>query len=120
MTIFPEIFENTRSLAPPAPFLDDGAPVDRLFWFGQLPSTNGFLKRHALRLPHGTIAVADAQSAGRGRRGRDFFSPPNSGLHLSMLYRPAKRSALSSFVTMGACVAAAGPELSGRGHGPRI
>ncbi|WP_315524060.1 biotin--[acetyl-CoA-carboxylase] ligase [Pseudoramibacter alactolyticus] len=120
MTIFPEIFENTRSLAPSPPFLDDGTPVDRLFWFGQLPSTNGFLKQHALRLPHGTIVVADAQSAGRGRRGRDFFSPPNGGLHLSVLYRPAKRSALSSFVTMGACVAAARAIADASGRYPDI
>ncbi len=120
MTIFPDYFENTRSLAPLAPFLADGAPVDRLFWFEQLPSTNDCLKEHAPRLPHGTIVAADAQSAGRGRRGRNFFSPPGTGLYLSVLYRPAGHSPLASFVTMGACVAAARAVADASGCYPAI
>jgi BirA family biotin operon repressor/biotin-[acetyl-CoA-carboxylase] ligase len=120
MTISPDIFESTRSLAPLMPFLGADAPADCLFWFEQLPSTNDFLKRHAPHLPHGTIVVADAQSAGRGRRGRDFFSPPGSGLYLSVLYRPAEHPALASFVTMGACVAAARAVADASGCYPDI
>lgn len=45
---------------------------------------------------------------------------PNGGLHLSVLYRPAKRSALSSFVTMGACVAAARAIADASGRYPDI
>lgn len=113
-------FHSTRSLAPLMPFLGDGAPTDRLFWFEQLPSTNDFLKQHALRLSHGTIAVADAQSAGRGRRGRAFFSPTGSGLYLSALYRPAENPALAAFVTMAACVAAARAVADASGLYPDI
>ena len=37
---------------------------------------------------HGTIVIADQQSAGRGRDGRAWASPPGSGLYLSAVVRP--------------------------------
>jgi BirA family biotin operon repressor/biotin-[acetyl-CoA-carboxylase] ligase len=36
-----------------------------------------------------TVLVADEQTAGRGRRGRGWVSPPGSGLYVSVLFRPA-------------------------------
>lgn len=36
----------------------------------------------------GTILLAEAQTAGRGRRGRDWFSPPDSGIYVSVILRP--------------------------------
>lgn len=52
-------------------------------------STNDLLKsRAAAGAPHGTVAVADCQSAGRGRLGRSFDSAPGSGVYLSVLLRP--------------------------------
>jgi len=36
-----------------------------------------------------TVLIADAQTAGRGRRDRSWVSPPGSGLYLSVLLRPA-------------------------------
>ena len=38
--------------------------------------------------PHGTLAVADMQTAGRGRRGRTLESPPGSSIYMSILLRP--------------------------------
>jgi BirA family biotin operon repressor/biotin-[acetyl-CoA-carboxylase] ligase len=38
--------------------------------------------------PDGTVVLADRQTAGRGRQGRSFFSPPGCGLYLSLLLRP--------------------------------
>lgn len=38
--------------------------------------------------PHGTLAVADQQTAGRGRRGRAWSSPPGSSIYMSILLRP--------------------------------
>jgi BirA family transcriptional regulator, biotin operon repressor / biotin---[acetyl-CoA-carboxylase] ligase len=38
--------------------------------------------------PHGAIVTADEQTAGRGRRGRDWVSPAGNGLYLSMIWRP--------------------------------
>ncbi len=37
---------------------------------------------------HGTIVVAEEQTAGRGRLGRSFYSPPHQNLYLSAILRP--------------------------------
>jgi BirA family transcriptional regulator, biotin operon repressor / biotin---[acetyl-CoA-carboxylase] ligase len=37
---------------------------------------------------HGTIVIANAQRAGRGREGRVWMSPPGLGLYLSAVLRP--------------------------------
>ena len=55
----------------------------------KIDSTNSYLKREALRgAAHGTVAVANYQTAGRGRLNRGFVSPPDKGVYLSMLLRP--------------------------------
>ncbi|HEY3298855.1 MAG TPA: biotin--[acetyl-CoA-carboxylase] ligase [Armatimonadota bacterium] len=38
----------------------------------------------------GTVVVASEQTAGRGRRGKHWSSPPGAGLYLSIILRPAK------------------------------
>lgn len=53
-------------------------------------STNTYLKNAALHgAAEGTVVVADAQSAGRGRLGRSFQSPAGKGVYLSVLLRPS-------------------------------
>ena len=37
---------------------------------------------------HGTAVVAEGQTAGRGRLGRSFFSPPSHNLYTSIVLRP--------------------------------
>lgn len=55
----------------------------------EVDSTNSYLKREALAgAPHGTVAVANCQTAGRGRLSRRFLSPPDRGVYLSVLLRP--------------------------------
>ena len=39
--------------------------------------------------PHGTVVVADAQTAGRGRMGRRWMSPAGKNLYVSLLLRPS-------------------------------
>ena len=57
---------------------------------------------------HGTAVLADAQRAGRGRRGRVWFSPPGAGVYLSAVVRPpAAMAAPLSLVTLAAGVATA-------------
>lgn len=41
----------------------------------------------------GAIVVAEQQTAGRGRRGRVWFSPPGSGLYVSTLLDPSRAAA---------------------------
>ena len=53
-------------------------------------STNNYLKsRGASGAPHGTVAIAECQTGGRGRLGKSFDSTPGAGVYLSVLLRPA-------------------------------
>ena len=73
--------------------------------FGEVTSTNTLLKEQAAAgAPEGTVLIASAQSAGRGRMGRSFFSPEDTGLYMSLLLRPAGLSDVQ-LVTTAAAVA---------------
>jgi BirA family biotin operon repressor/biotin-[acetyl-CoA-carboxylase] ligase len=53
-----------------------------------VPSTNDLaLERLAAGAPHGLLVVADAQTAGRGRRGNAWHSPPGLAIHASLVLR---------------------------------
>jgi BirA family biotin operon repressor/biotin-[acetyl-CoA-carboxylase] ligase len=41
----------------------------------------------------GTLVVAAEQTAGRGRRGHSWFSPPGSGLYVSLVLAPSRAAA---------------------------
>jgi BirA family biotin operon repressor/biotin-[acetyl-CoA-carboxylase] ligase len=59
-------------------------------YWAELDSTNATLARLATEgAEEGTVVIADAQSAGRGRIGKPWFSPPGVNLHLSVLLRPS-------------------------------
>lgn len=61
-------------------------------WYPELTSTMDELSRAAEDgAPRGLVVGAEAQSAGRGRRGRAWRSPPGAGLYFSYLTRPARR-----------------------------
>jgi len=53
-------------------------------------STNSDLVRLASegKADEGTVIVAESQTAGRGRQGREWVSRPGAGLYFSMLLRP--------------------------------
>ena len=73
-----------------------------------LPSTNAELKRRAaLGAPDGLLLAARQQSAGRGRYGRTFFSPEDSGAYFSLLLRPDWPLSRLRCVTPAAALAAA-------------
>ena len=72
--------------------------------YPSLPSTNDELLRLAKGgACHGTVVVAKEQSAGKGTKGRSFFSP-NGGIYMSVLLRNISKEALLS-VTPAAAVA---------------
>lgn len=63
-------------------------PDLRLLSFPTLDSTNEEARRRAQAgAPEGTAIVAETQTAGRGRMGRTWDSPPGN-LHCSLLLRP--------------------------------
>ncbi len=54
-----------------------------------------------------TLFVAEAQSEGRGRMGRSFFSPPGGGLYMSLLLKqPTSRSRFACLTSLCAVAAA--------------
>ncbi|NPA24617.1 MAG: biotin--[acetyl-CoA-carboxylase] ligase [Deltaproteobacteria bacterium] len=57
--------------------------------FTELDSTNRYLKSRARAgAPHGLVVVAETQTAGSGRRGRQWHSPAGLNLYFSLLLRP--------------------------------
>ena len=54
----------------------------------EIDSTNSALFREAKELPHGTVMLAEGQTAGIGRRGRTWHSPKGENLYFSVLLKP--------------------------------
>lgn len=72
--------------------------------FDSIPSTNDYAK--TLNIGETPIAVvANSQTAGRGRLGREFFSPRGTGIYLSIVLRPKFDITKSLNITMAAAVA---------------
>jgi BirA family biotin operon repressor/biotin-[acetyl-CoA-carboxylase] ligase len=58
-------------------------------YFETLNSTNDLAKELAAQgAPEGAVVVAEAQTGGRGRLGREWDSPPGAGLYVSLVLRP--------------------------------
>lgn len=74
--------------------------------FAEIDSTNSYLMQQAGPLPGQVhVALTDNQTAGRGRYGRRWQSPPGSGLCLSMAYTfsrsPSDLPALTLAIGLG-------------------
>jgi len=60
-----------------------------VFVFNSVDSTNSALARLADRgATEGTVVLAEAQTAGRGRHGSEWFSPAGENLYASVLFHP--------------------------------
>ena len=76
-------------------------------WFEIVDSTNRYLLQCASEgAPEGVVAVADEQTAGRGRLGRSWVAPAGSALLVSVLLRPALPLDRTHLVTLAAGLAA--------------
>ena len=72
-----------------------------------LDSTNTYAKELARQgAPEGTVIIAKQQVGGRGRLGRSFHSPKNSGLYMSLIIRPNCPADRLMHLTCAAAVAA--------------
>jgi len=79
-------------------------------------STNADLLARALRgEPEGVVLAAEEQTAGRGRMGRTWTSPPRAALTFSLLLNPAVPPARRGWLPLltGVTVAAAVTEVTG-------
>lgn len=70
-------------------------------------STNTLLRSAAENgAPDKTVLIANEQTEGRGRRGKSFYSPADSGIYMSILLRPDFGADKAYILTAGAAVAA--------------
>ena len=62
----------------------------RIECFKEIDSTNTYAKRILTEDPSikTAIIVSESQTAGRGRLGRTFYSPLNTGIYLTVIYSP--------------------------------
>ena len=74
-------------------------------------STNEAARARAIAgAPEGLVVLAMQQTQGRGRQGRSFFSPPDTGVYLSLVLRPRQYAAaqavrLTTMAAVAACEA---------------
>jgi len=60
-----------------------------LYYYEETDSTNLRIRQLADEgAGEGTLAVSDMQTAGRGRRGRGWISPPGMNIYMSLLLKP--------------------------------
>lgn len=69
-------------------------------YFKSIDSTNRWLREHVAESPHGTVVFAGFQSAGRGRLGRQWVTPPDTALLHSILVKPNWPLTQSGWIVM--------------------
>lgn len=97
---------------------DSREKLEALEVFDEIDSTNSYLlQMPAPRPGRFRVALADRQTAGRGRRSREWVSPPASGLYLSLAYTfpvyPGGLSALTLVTGMAVIDALAATGVKG-------
>jgi BirA family biotin operon repressor/biotin-[acetyl-CoA-carboxylase] ligase len=82
--------------------------VNELAYHPRLGSTNDLAKERARQgASEGLLVIADEQSSGRGRRGRNWWAPAGSALLTSLLFRPPLPPTQTQQLTMLCALAAA-------------
>ena len=86
-------------------FLED--PQVEIKIFDAISSTNLEARQLAVSgmAGHGSFVVAMEQTAGRGRRGREFYSPKGNGIYLSVILEPKGTLEGSLLITTAAATA---------------
>ncbi|MBR5370686.1 MAG: biotin--[Oscillospiraceae bacterium] len=93
--------------------VSDIPELRQLLVFDCVDSTNTLLRTLGdSGAEEGTVVIARQQTAGRGRQGRSFYSPPDTGIYLSALFKP-QRDILALTPMAAAAAAEAVEALSG-------
>ncbi len=79
--------------------------MQNVVFFESIDSTNEAAKRLAKEAEDGTLVVADHQSAGKGRKGREWISPAGKNLYFSLLLKPTFSPEKASMLTLVMAVA---------------
>jgi BirA family biotin operon repressor/biotin-[acetyl-CoA-carboxylase] ligase len=90
------------------PFLKTKWIGKAIHHFGTLDSTNAQAYRLALNgAEEGEVVISESQEQGKGRLGRQWFSPPFLNLYLSVVLRPKIPPYQASLITLMAAIATA-------------
>lgn len=88
------------------PYLDEQNNHIKIIVHKSIGSTNSEAKRLACDgADHATTVVAAEQTEGKGRLGREFFSPANSGIYMSMVLKLEVQISDAILITTAASVA---------------
>ena len=82
-----------------------GAQVHHYYSIGSTMDVASELAHHGA--PHGTIVLAEEQTAGRGRLGHSWHSERSTGIYCSLILRPRMPAALGPVLTLAAGLALA-------------
>ena len=78
-----------------------------IIFLPEIDSTNDLIKKYLMNnVSEGLVVVAETQTAGRGRRGRSWHSPPETGIYLSTLLKPNLEISQLAIITLLVGVAA--------------
>jgi BirA family biotin operon repressor/biotin-[acetyl-CoA-carboxylase] ligase len=89
----------------------DEYPVLKINIYKTIDSTNAEAKRRISdapspeELPFGDVIIAEEQTAGRGRRGRNFHSPLGASIYISFILKPYGDIENSLMITIAAALA---------------
>jgi BirA family biotin operon repressor/biotin-[acetyl-CoA-carboxylase] ligase len=88
------------------PFLKEEYKGNSIFIYKSTDSTNQQAKLKAIDgAKHGTVVMAEMQTAGKGRLGRSFHSPAGAGIYMSIILRPETDATNAVLITTAAAVA---------------
>lgn len=77
-----------------------------IYAYKTISSTNEVSKKLALTgAKQGTVVISEEQTAGKGRMGRSFYSPANTGIYMSIILRPNLTAMDSVLITTASSVA---------------
>ncbi|MBQ0059658.1 MAG: biotin--[acetyl-CoA-carboxylase] ligase [Lachnospiraceae bacterium] len=99
----------------------DDSWKDRLIYLESIDSTNNYLKQLAEEgAKDGTVVIANEQTKGKGRRGRQFLSLKDKGIYFSILLRPNCKPSDMATITAWTAVAIAKAITDATGLAPDI
>ena len=77
-----------------------------IYYYDEVDSTNDVAKKLAEDgAPHGTLVITEMQTAGKGRRGRNWSSPKGSGIWMTFILRPQIGPDRASMLTLVSAMA---------------
>lgn len=80
--------------------------AEKLHIFPSIVSTNTYAMRQGANgAPHGSVYIAEEQTAGRGRGAHTWHSEPYAGLYISVLLRPRMQPADALWLSLAAGLA---------------